>query len=221
MDSEFTHCEEQCVNSESTDEEFVVNVPAVSWADDVEDVDGLTKDEPEPRRWRALPRETRTCWTCGLLRDEQESLSQWRYCCVGRPQRHVSCSLWTDPLLCQLRTRNSYPPARANDGQKLASHVPDLVSELTASWSKILSTCVTVDLDGAEEVAYLPPSHNHGDGCPTTLPFTHCSFSTSQLDKIYRAQALLLRHSAPDVPGDVPGGARAAGSCRQPTGTSP
>lgn len=127
--------------------------------------------------------------------------------------------LWTDPLLCQLRTRcNSYPPTGAHDGQKLASHVPDLVSELTASWSKILSTCVTVDLDGAEEAAYL--SHNHGDGCPTT-PFTHCSFSTSQLDKIYRAQALPLSHSAPDVPGDVPGGARAAGSCRQPTGTSP
>lgn len=42
----------------------------------MEYVDGLTKDEPEPRRWPAPPRETRTCWTCGLLRDEQESLSQ-------------------------------------------------------------------------------------------------------------------------------------------------
>lgn len=88
--------------------------------------------------------------------------------------------------------------------------------------------CARLDLDGAEEAglagpppmelslaAYLPPSHNHGVGDPTTLPSKQCRFSKSQLDKIYRAQALPLRHSAPDVPGDVPGGARVAGSCRQ------
>lgn len=107
----------------------------------MEYVDGLTRDEPEPRRWPAPPRETRTCWTCGLLRDEQESLSQCAATAASADHNNVSLfPLWTDPLLCQLRTRcNSYPPTGAHDGQKLASHVPDLVSELTASCSKILS----------------------------------------------------------------------------------
>ena len=86
---------------------------------------------------------------------------------------------------------------------------PDFVVELTSTWNKPLSTHATVpgygqflDLDGAAKAglvnplpmevslaSYLTLAQNHGVGGPTMHPSKHCSFSLSQLEKIYRTQA--------------------------------
>lgn len=108
---------------ESEDEEYLVDVPAVSWADHMKYVDVLTEEEPEPCRsadWPAAPSKMMMCWTLAMeyMDDTNEA-------------------------------------GLAN--------TPRMESSLAA---------------------YLSPSHDHGVGGPTTLPYKQCRFSTLQLDSL-------------------------------------
>lgn len=152
-----------------------------------------------------------TTWNSrGLSEDEQESLSSAQRAAATALASYDDASLYpcfaTGPLLHQF-VEFFLPPEPM--GPKI--HLPmflEFVCKLTASWSKPPSNHITVPaywqymelgsmeyMDDTNEAglantpgmepslaAYLAPSHNHGVGGPTTLPYKQCRFSTLQLD---------------------------------------
>lgn len=97
-------------SSESEDEDFPVDVPAISWADHMEYVDGLADDEPEPCRSAdglqpglkpaSAPQEDDDVLDIGLdihglSEDEQESSLSAQYAAAAAPVGHDDTSLFS------------------------------------------------------------------------------------------------------------------------------
>ncbi|XP_053354207.1 uncharacterized protein LOC128526406 [Clarias gariepinus] len=214
----------------SADEEFPSEVPAPSWADQMEylegsedrglsysagqqhafedddvldiglEIHGLSEDEHE-----IVPPAQSSAATALTARDDTSFFALYR-----RAAKKLEVE-WPSPQPAQKPSRFAgfFLPPEPTTVKNCLPMFPDFVGELTSSWSKPLSTRVSVpgygqylELDGAEKAglvspppmepslaAYLAPSHNHGVSGPTLLPSKHCRFSSAQLEKIYRAQA--------------------------------
>lgn len=226
--------------SSGSDDELQAEVPATSWADHMELMDELADeqvqhvDHEQPLSQLSAPYEDDDILDVGLdlpgsSDEDQEDLPSSDHAATAVPASQDDASFlslyrraagkldveWPSSPPAQKRSRFAgffLPPEPTTVKNRLPMY-PDFVSELTSSWSKPLSTRVTVpgfgqysDLEGAESAglvhpppmepslaAYLAPSQNHGVIGPATLPSKHCRFSAGQLEKIYRAQGCAAR----------------------------
>ncbi|XP_025756432.1 uncharacterized protein LOC112842962 [Oreochromis niloticus] len=167
-------------SSESEDEDFPVDVPAISWADHMEYVDGLADDEPEPCRSADDDVLDIGLDIHGLSEDEQESSLSAQCAAAAALVGHDDTSLfslfrraaeklqvdWPSPPPAQKPSRFAgfFLPPEPATAKNCLPMFPDFLCKLTASWDKPLSTRVTVpgygqymDLDGAEGAGLANP----------------------------------------------------------------